>query len=80
MTGNVPIGPRQWRNRLPRNAASGIRAAIQALPLRVVASYGEGGGWVLVSHPNIKSVAELKGKVIAVGNPGSGPDTNGLSS
>jgi ABC-type nitrate/sulfonate/bicarbonate transport system substrate-binding protein len=32
---------------------------------------------VLVSRANIKSVPELKGKVIAVGNPGSGPDTNG---
>ena len=45
--------------------------------VRVVAVYGEGSGWVLVSRPSIKSVPELKGKVIAVGNPGSGPDTNG---
>src|SRR5262245_8017389 len=78
MTGNVPIaalvsGEIDYHT----NAAPGIRAAIQGLPLRVVAFYGEGSGWVLVSRPNIKSVAELKGKVIAVGNPGSGPDTNG---
>ncbi len=78
MTGNVPIaalvsGEIDYHT----NANPGIRAAIQGLPLRVVASYGEGSGWVLVSRPNIKSVAELKGKVIAVGNPGSGPDTNG---
>src|SRR5262245_14476719 len=78
MTGNVPIaalvsGEIDYHT----NAAPGIRAAIQGLPLRVIAFYGEGSGWVLVSRPNIKSVTELKGKVIAVGNPGSGPDTNG---
>jgi ABC-type nitrate/sulfonate/bicarbonate transport system substrate-binding protein len=78
MTGSVPIaalvsGEIDYHT----NAAPGIRAAIQGLPLRVVAFSGKGSGWVLVSRPSIKSVAELKGKVIAVGNPGSGPDTNG---
>ena len=78
MTGNVPVaalisGEIDYHT----NASPGVRAAIQGLPLRVVAVYGEGSGMVLVSGPNIKSVAELKGKVIAVRNPGSGPDTNG---
>ena len=78
MTGNVPIaalvsGEIDYHT----NASSGVRAAIQGLPLRVVAVYGEGSGWVLVSRPSIKSGSELKGKVIAVGNPGSGPNTNG---
>ena len=78
MTGNVPIaalvsGEIDYHT----NASPGVRAAIQGLPLRVVAVYGEGSGMVLVSRPAIKSVPELKGKVIAVGNPGSGPDTNG---
>jgi ABC-type nitrate/sulfonate/bicarbonate transport system substrate-binding protein len=78
MTGNVPIaalvsGEIDYHT----NASPGVRAAIQGLPLRVVALYGEGSGMVLVSRPAIKSVPELKGKVIAVGNPGSGPDTNG---
>ena len=78
MTGNVPIaalvsGEIDYHT----NASPGIRAAIQGLPLRVVAAYGEGSGMVLVSRPGIKSVQELKGKIIAVGNPGSGPDTNG---
>jgi ABC-type nitrate/sulfonate/bicarbonate transport system substrate-binding protein len=78
MTGNVPIaalvsGEIDYHT----NASPGVRAAIQGLPLRVVAAYGEGSGMVLVSRPTIKSVPELKGKVIAVGNPGSGPDTNG---
>jgi NitT/TauT family transport system substrate-binding protein len=78
MTGNVPVaalvsGEIDYHT----SASAGIRAAIQGLPLRVVAVYGEGSGWVLVSRPSIKSVPELKGKVIAVGNPGTGPDTNG---
>jgi NitT/TauT family transport system substrate-binding protein len=78
MTGNVPVaalvsGEIDYHT----SASAGIRAAIQGLPLRVVAAYGEGSGWVLVSRPSIKSVPELKGKVIAVGNPGTGPDTNG---
>ena len=78
MTGNVPIaalvsGEIDYHT----NVSSGVRAAIQGLPLRVVAAYGEGSGMVLVSRASIKSVPELKGKVIAVGNPGSAPDTNG---
>jgi ABC-type nitrate/sulfonate/bicarbonate transport system substrate-binding protein len=78
MTGNVPVaalvsGEIDYHTTL----VTSVRAAIQGLPLRVVAAYGEGSGWVLASHTSIKSVPELKGKVIAVGNPGSGPDTNG---
>src|SRR4029077_7759009 len=78
MTGNVPVaalvsGEIDYHTVL----GTSMRAAIQGLPLRVVAAYGEGSGWVLASRTSIKSVSELKGKVIAVGNPGSGPDTNG---
>jgi NitT/TauT family transport system substrate-binding protein len=78
MTGNVPVaalvsGEIDYHTVL----GTSMRAAIQGLPLTVVAAYGEGSGWVLASRPSIKSVPELKGKVIAVGNPGSGPDTNG---
>jgi ABC-type nitrate/sulfonate/bicarbonate transport system substrate-binding protein len=78
MTGNVPIAA-LVNGEIDYHTSPGpaVRAAIQGLPLRVVAAYGEGGSWVLVSRTNIKSVPELKGKVIAVGNPGSGPDTNG---
>jgi ABC-type nitrate/sulfonate/bicarbonate transport system substrate-binding protein len=78
MTGNVPIAA-LVSGEIDYHTTPGtsVRAAIQGLPLRVVAAYGEGGSWVLVSRTNIKSVPELKGKVIAVGNPGSGPDTNG---
>ena len=78
MTGNVPVaalvsGEIDYHTVL----GTSVRAAIQGLPLRIIAAYGEGSGWVLASRPSIKSVPELKGKVIAVGNPGSGPDTNG---
>jgi ABC-type nitrate/sulfonate/bicarbonate transport system substrate-binding protein len=78
MTGNVPVaalvsGEIDYHTVL----GTSVRAAIQGLPLRVIAAYGEGSGWVLASRPSIRSVPELKGKVIAVGNPGSGPDTNG---
>ncbi len=78
MTGNIPVaalvsGEIDYHTVL----GTSVRGAIQGLPLRVIAAYGEGGGWVLISRANIKSVLELKGKVIAVGNPGSGPDTNG---
>jgi ABC-type nitrate/sulfonate/bicarbonate transport system substrate-binding protein len=78
MTGSVPVaalvsGEIDYHTTL----GTSVRAAIQGLPLRVVAAYGEGSSWVLASRSNIKSVPELKGKVIAVGNPGSGPDTNG---
>jgi len=78
MTGNVPVaalvsGEIDYHTVL----GTSVRAAIQGLPLRVVAAYGEGSGMVLASRTGIKSVPELKGKVIAVGNPGTGPDTSG---
>jgi ABC-type nitrate/sulfonate/bicarbonate transport system substrate-binding protein len=78
MTGNVPVAA-LVSGEIDYHTVEGtsVRAAIQGLPLRVVAAYGEGGSMVLVSRTNIKSVPELKGKVIAVGNPGSGPDTAG---
>ncbi|HSE88652.1 MAG TPA: ABC transporter substrate-binding protein [Candidatus Binatia bacterium] len=77
MTANVPIAA-LLSDEIDYNAATaGIRGAIQGLPLRIVATHGEGSGWILVSGANAKSVAELRGKVIAVGNPGSGPDTAG---
>ncbi|HVH90211.1 MAG TPA: ABC transporter substrate-binding protein [Candidatus Acidoferrum sp.] len=78
MTGNVPVAA-LVSGEIDYHTALGtsVRAAIQGLPLRVIAAYREGSGWVLASRTSIKSVPELKGKVIAVGNPGSGPDTNG---
>lgn len=77
MTGNVPVAALVSAEIDYHCPSTSVRAAIQGLPLRVIAAYGEGSGWVLASRTSIKSVPELKGKVIAVGNPGSGPDTNG---
>ena len=54
-----------------------VRGAIQGLPIRVVACFDKGNQWVLVARSNLKSVNELKGKTIAAGNRGSGPDTAG---
>src|SRR4029434_6113202 len=78
MTGNVPVAA-LVSGEIDYHTALGtsVRAGIQGLPLRVIAAYGEVRGWGGASRTSIKSVPELKGKVIAVGNPGSGPDTNG---
>ena len=51
-----------------------VRAAIQGLPLKVVASYIQGGAQTLVARADLKSVRELKGKTVTIGTPGGGPD------
>src|SRR5215510_1128324 len=74
MTGNVPVAALA-SGEIDYHTVEGtsVRAAMQGLPLRLVAAYGEGTSMVLVSRTKIKSVPELNEKVIAVGNPGSGP-------
>lgn len=47
--------------------ASTIGAAMQGLPLRIVAFINV-GSWFLYAEPNIESIADLKGKMIAQGN------------
>jgi NitT/TauT family transport system substrate-binding protein len=54
-----------------------VRGAIQGLPIRVVACFDKGNQWVLVARSNLKSVTELRGKTVAAGNRGQGPDTAG---
>ncbi|SRR6266542_6850431 len=52
--------------------AVGARAAIQGLPIRLVACYLPTPPNVLVARPEFKSVKDLKGKTVAVsvfGNP-----------
>jgi len=78
MLGNLPIaaltnGELDYHTVL--NPA--VRGAIQGLPVRVVACFDKGNQWVLVARSNVKSVAELRGKTVASGNRGSGPDTAG---
>jgi NitT/TauT family transport system substrate-binding protein len=54
-----------------------VRGAIQGLPVRVVACFDKGNQWVLVGRSNLKSVVDLKGKTVAVSNPGTGSDVAG---
>ena len=53
-----------------------VRAAIQGLPLKVVASYIQGSAQTLVARGDLKSVRELKGRTVAIGTPGGAPDRN----
>ena len=78
MTGSVPIaalasGELDYHTVL----GTAVRGAIQGLPLRAVAFYSIGSQMVLVARGDLKSVKELKGKIVAIGNPGGAPDTNG---
>lgn len=57
-------------------ATSALRAAVQGLPIKVVASYLQGNDQTLVSRSDIQSVKELKGKTVAIGSPGGSPDRN----
>ena len=47
---------------------STIGAAMQGLPLRIV-GFINVGSWFLYSDPNIRSISELKGKIIAQASP-----------
>ena len=51
-----------------------VRAAIQGLPLKVVANFIQGNAQTLVARADLKSVMELKGKTVAIGTPGGNPD------
>jgi len=53
---------------------SALRGAIQGLPLKVVASYIQGSTQTLVARSDIKTVSELKGRMITIGTPGGSPD------
>jgi NitT/TauT family transport system substrate-binding protein len=54
-----------------------VRAAIQGLPLRIVACYLPAPPFVLIARPEIKSVQDLKGKTMGVAEIGQGPDVIG---
>jgi len=57
-------------------ALSSLQAAVQGLPIKVVASYLQGGDQTLVTRSDIRSVRELKGKTVVIGTPGGSPDRN----
>ena len=52
---------------------SAMRSMLQGLPARIVACYRPLPHFVLLGRPELKSVKELKGKIIGV-NIGGGPD------
>jgi NitT/TauT family transport system substrate-binding protein len=78
MLGNLPIAALA-NGELDYNTVlnPSVRGAIQGLPIRVVACFDKGNQWVLVAGSNLKSVIELRGRTVAAGNRGQGPDTAG---
>jgi NitT/TauT family transport system substrate-binding protein len=54
-----------------------VRAAIQGMPIRIVACFLPAPPFVLVARPEFKTVHELKGKTLGVAEIGQGPDLIG---
>src|SRR6266498_3691435 len=51
------------------NAGSALAAAVRGVPVRLVTVFQDKPGWDLIAQPDIKSVAQLRGKNIAVMSP-----------
>jgi len=51
------------------NAGSALAAAVRAVPVKLVTVFQDKPGWDLIAQPDIKSVAQLRGKNIAVMSP-----------
>ncbi|HVO94736.1 MAG TPA: ABC transporter substrate-binding protein [Terriglobales bacterium] len=51
------------------NAGSALAAAVRAVPVRLVTVFQDKPGWDLISEPEIKSIAQLRGKTIGVMSP-----------
>ena len=54
-----------------------IRAAIQGLPIKIVACYLPASPFVLIARPEFRTVQELKGKTLGIAEIGRGPDIAG---
>ncbi len=54
-----------------------VRAAIQGLPIRIVACFLPAPPFVLIARAEIKSVQDLKGRTMGVAEIGQGPDVIG---
>jgi NitT/TauT family transport system substrate-binding protein len=54
-----------------------VRAAIQGLPIRIVACYLPAPPFVFIARPEIKSIRDLKGRTMGVAELGQGPDVIG---
>src|ERR1043166_3878641 len=51
------------------NAGSALAAAVRAVPVKLVTVFQDKPGWDLIAQPDIKSVAQLRGKNIAIMSP-----------
>ena len=51
------------------NAGSALAAAVRGVPVKLVTVFQDKPGWDLIAQPDIKSVAQLRGKNIGVMSP-----------
>jgi ABC-type nitrate/sulfonate/bicarbonate transport system substrate-binding protein len=51
------------------NAGSALAAAVRSVPVKIVTVFQDKPSWDLIAQPDIKSVAELRGKNIAIMSP-----------
>jgi NitT/TauT family transport system substrate-binding protein len=51
------------------NAGSALAAAVRGVPVKIVTVFQDRPSWDLIAQPDIKSVAQLRGKNIAVMSP-----------
>ncbi|HEY7165277.1 MAG TPA: ABC transporter substrate-binding protein [Candidatus Binatia bacterium] len=51
------------------NAGSALAAAVRGVPVKIVTVFQDKPGWDLIAQPDIKSVAQLRGKNIAIMSP-----------
>jgi ABC-type nitrate/sulfonate/bicarbonate transport system substrate-binding protein len=51
------------------NAGSALVAAVRAVPVKIVSVFQDKPGWDLIAQPDIKSIAQLRGKNIAIMSP-----------
>ena len=51
------------------NAGSALAAAVRSVPVKLVAVFQDKPGWDLIAQPDIKSIAQLRGKNIAIMSP-----------
>ena len=51
------------------NAGSALAAAVRAVPVKIVTVFQDKPGWDLIAQPDIRSVAQLRGKNIAIMSP-----------
>ncbi|MET0502643.1 MAG: ABC transporter substrate-binding protein, partial [Candidatus Binatia bacterium] len=51
------------------NAGSALAAAVRSVPVKIVTVFQDKPGWDLIAQPDIKSVAQLRGKNIAIMSP-----------